>query len=73
MTSWGCLLDVAEVGNVETTCAVHDGYLFVVEIDDLVGVFDDGGCVGADIELGTAGGLVFAYSDDEGAAFAGAD
>ena len=67
------LLYVAEVGDVETAGAVHDGYLLVVEVDDLVGVFDDGCGIGADVELRTASGLVFAHADDERAAFAGAD
>ncbi len=67
------LLHVAEVGDVEQARAVHDGDFLVVEVDDLVGVFDDGSRIGADVEFRTAGGLVLAYTDDEGTAFAGAD
>ena len=39
----------------------------------MVGVFDDGSRIGADVEFRPAGGLVLAYTDDEGTAFAGAD
>ena len=66
------LLDVAEVGDVEPAGAVHEGNLLVVEVDDLVGVLDDGGGVGAEVELGAAV-VALAHADDEGAALAGAD
>lgn len=71
----GCLLDVGEVGDLEASGAVHDGDFFVLEVDDLVGVLDDGGGVGAEEELvdGAFLAVVLAHADDEGAAFACAD
>ena len=69
----GGLLDVVEVCDVKATCAVHDGNLFVVEVDDLLGIFNNGGCVGANVEFGAARGFVFANADDKGTALAGAD
>ena len=59
------LLDLAEVGDFQIFAALDVGYLLLAEIDDLVGVFDDRRCVGAN-EV-----FILPHSDDERAALAG--
>ena len=69
------LLDVAEVGDAQLTVTRHDGNLLILQVDDLVGILDDGGGIAAQEELRLAVLLVVVdtHADDEGAAFAGAN
>ena len=56
-----CLL-VVDVHDVERFAFGDDGYVFVVEVYDLVGIFDDGAGVASEEEL------ILSYADDERAA-----
>ena len=58
---------VVEVDDAQGFAPAEDGDFTVVEVDDTVGVFDDGGGVGGEEEF------VFADADNEGAAFACGD
>ena len=59
---------VLEVANCQAVLAVHDRDLFVVQVDDVLRVLDDGRRVGCDVKL-----IFLAHSDDEGAGFARSD
>ena len=67
----GGLVDVGQVDDINLAAAVHVGNLLVLEIDDLLGVFHDGGGVGAEVELFLSA-CVGTHSDDQGAALPGA-
>ena len=56
-----CDYGVLEVANRQAVLAVHNCHLFVVQIDDVLRVLDDGRCVGSDVEL-----ILFAHSDYKG-------
>ena len=56
---------VLQVANGQAVVPVHHGHLFVVEVDDVLRVLDDGRRVGSDVKL-----IFFTDSDDEGAGFA---
>ncbi len=68
----GGLVDVGEVDDVDLAAAVHVGNLLVLEVNHLLGVFHDGGGVGAQIEFFLTVG-VGTHADDQRRAFAGAN
>ena len=59
---------VLEVANRQAVLAVHDRDLFVVQVDHVLRVLDDGRRIGSDVKL-----ILFTYSNDEGAGFACSD
>ena len=67
-----CLLHVGQVGDIQPTRAVHDGNLFILQIDHIFGVLYDRGCIRTKVKL-LASRLALSYADNQRAAFAGAD
>ena len=63
-----CDYGVLEVANRQAILTVHDRDLFVVQVDHVLRVLDDGRRVGSDVKL-----ILLADSNDEGTGFAGSD